>query len=139
MALTDQTVATYSSILMKRLLDRFLPEDSSPPLESLWMRFLYSLLGVVSTFLVTFMYNVGQSFTVNSAQPRPITDFIAAMLTIGTDWVAAVVICLVLAGFCAAYALAVAHSLHRRGPVGLLLSGATLPMLLFALIRFGAH
>jgi hypothetical protein len=137
--LTDQTIATHSSIIVKRLLDRFLPEDSSPPLESLLKRFLYSLLGVVSTSLVTFMYTVGQFFTVNSAQPRPITDFVAAIATIGTDWVAAVLIGLVLAAVCAAYALAIAHSLHRRGPLSLLLSGATLPMLMFALIRLGAQ
>lgn len=137
--MSDTSSENHLGTVAKRLIDRFLPEDTAPPIKKGLNRFLYALLGVVSTFLITFMFLVGQSFPADPVQPRPITDFIALIVTLGTDWRVAAGIGLVLAALCAAYALAVAHSLLRRGPLGLLLSGATLPSLLIALIRFGTR
>jgi hypothetical protein len=127
----------HLGVVAQRLIDRFLPEDIASPVERLALRFVWALVGVSSTFLITFGFLVGQSFPAMPSDPRPLTDFIALMVTLGTDFVIAMVLGLVMILFCCAYALAVAFSLHRRGPLGLLLGGATLPILLIALIRFG--
>ncbi len=137
--LSESAHAGQLAVIAQRLIDRFLPEDLSPPVERAAIRFFWAFVGVTSTFLITFGFLVGQSFPALPTQPRPLTDFIALLVTLGTDWRVAVVLSIVLTAFCCAYALAVAFSLHRRGPLGLLLGGATVPILLIALIRFGTR
>jgi hypothetical protein len=63
----------------KRLIDRFLPADDGPQIERLLVRFGWALLGVASTFFITFAFLVGQSFPALPEQPRPLTDFIALL------------------------------------------------------------